>query len=248
MAEDPDMSFDIDALFDHLINNLDHDINDEKDWSFTLRSDDLRVLEKVASELETEFMVQLQETVEEVDIDGNSSFGPPLLSIVQRSALAADDVKAIADRIRSIAIERGLVYEGVTCYEPIDDEELFGWLAPEDAGWRLRHMTDCGLEENADLPWAFLIVTSSLDSIKRIGDELTSSGFNDRDVYDESDEDGNFGMCVFVPGRNNELELAATSTKIADVADRNGGRLEGIQFYTREDVSEVFGGDDEEAA
>jgi hypothetical protein len=31
MVDQPDMSFDIDALFDHMINNLDHSPDDEMD-------------------------------------------------------------------------------------------------------------------------------------------------------------------------------------------------------------------------
>lgn len=242
MAEEPDMNFDIDALFDH----MGPDSSDELDWNFSLRSDDVEVLEEIASELEDEFVVQLQETVEEVDAQGNISLGPPLLSVVQRAALTADEVKAIADRIQSIAADRGLVYEGVSCYEPIDAEEIFGWIAPDDAGWRLRHMTDCGLEENSDLPWAFLVVAPALDSMRSLADDLGLNGFSDRDEYDDPDENGNVGMCVFVAGRNNESELAETSTRIADIAGLHGGRLEGVQFYTREDVEEVFGGEDED--
>jgi len=241
-----DMSFDIDALFDHLINNLDHDISDEKDWTFSLRSGDLNALEQVASELEHDFAVQLQETVEEVDVDGNTSLGHPLLSIRRRAALTADEVKEIAERIRTIADQRGLVYEGVSCFEPIDEEEIFGWLPPDDAGWRLRHMTDCGLEDNAELPWAFLVLTRSSDSSNKIADELKAIGFTDHDTYDEPDEDGNCAICVFVTGRNNEVELDEASTKIATTAERHGGRLEGIQFYTREDVNEVFGEEDDD--
>lgn len=245
MAEEPDLSFDIDALFDHLINNLDHDITDEHDWNFSLRSDDLRALEQVASELEDEFAVQLQETVEEVDVEGNTSLGNPLLTIVRRGALTAAEVKEMAERVRTIADQRGLIYVGVDCYEPIDEEEILGWLPPDDAGWRLRHMTDCGLEDNAELPWAFLILTPNLGDAGKTSDELTTAGFTDHDKYDEPDADGSFALCVYVSGRNNEVELDEASTRITQIAERHGGRLEGIQFYTREDVNEVFGADDD---
>lgn len=241
MADEPDLSFDIDALFDHMVNNLGHDLNDEKDWSFSFRSDDVSKLEEVAHELQEEFIVQIQEEVEEVDVDGESQLGPPLLSVVRRAALSADEVRSIAGRMSSIASEHGLVYEGVSCYDPIDEDELFGWIAPEDAAWRLRHLGDCGLEENADLPWAFLVVASDVESLRRLSDEFASSGFEDRQEYEEPDEAGDVGMCVFVSGRNNEAELAETASEIDAVAQRCGGRLVGIQFYTREDVNEIFG-------
>ena len=221
--------------------NLDHDLSDEKDWTFTLRTANFASLQQAAVDLQDAFIVQLQETVEEYDSEGNYSLGRPMLSVVKRAALSAIDVKKIAKRIESIAKERGFDYEGVYCYDPVDDEEIFGWLVPADAGWRLRHMTDCGLDENSELPWSFLIQSQDMKSIKKISSELDSNDLSDRDEYDEPDENGNFAICVFLPGRNNEIELDAMSERIAGIAERHGGQLEGVQFYTREQLNEVFG-------
>lgn len=245
MEDAPDLNFDIDALFDHLINNLRHNLEDEKEWNFFLRSADLQTLEQVAEELEREFTVQLEENVETVGIDGNVTLDDPMLSVIRCGALTADDVKRIAQRMEKLAVEHGLRYDGVDCYDPIDAEELFGWLEPEDAGWRLRHMTDCGLQDDADLPWAFLVGAPTLDSTNSIASALTASGFGDRDDYDEPDEEGVFGMCVFVQGRNNEFELNEAAKKISEIAVAHGGALVGIQFYTREDLAEILGTEDE---
>ncbi|MCU0720431.1 MAG: ribonuclease E inhibitor RraB [Pirellula sp.] len=245
MDNEPDLNFDIDALFAHLGDNLERDGDQELDWHFSLRSQDLNELERVAEELEGEFLVQLQESVDEVDDDGNISFGNPMLSVIHRGALTADDVKRIASRIQKIASSRGLIYEGVNCYEPIDEDELYGWIEPEDAGWRLRHMTDCGLEENADLPWAFLIDAPTFQAVQLMSTALEDAGFDDREEYDEPNEDGRFGLCVFFQGRNNELELHDCSTKITRTVQQYGGTLVGIQFYTREDVEDIFSTEDE---
>jgi len=129
MSNEPNLNFDIDALFSHTINNLDHNIDQVQDWHFSLRSNDLTELERVAEELEPEFTVQVQENVEEVDVDGNVSLGAPELTILRRGALSADEVKQIATRIQQIANERGLIYGGVNCYDPIDEEELYGRLS-----------------------------------------------------------------------------------------------------------------------
>lgn len=244
MQDEPNLKFDIDALFDHLVTNLSHELGDEKEWCFNLRSPDFCALEQVAEEFGDEFHVIVQENVEEVDADGNVSLGDPLLVITRRGALTADDVKQIAERVQSIAADRGLTYEGVDCYTPVDEEEMFGWLEPEDAAWRLRNMTDSGLPDDADLPWAFLVGAPSWDSTSSIAAALAALGFEDRDDYDEPDEDGDYGMCVFVEGRNNEFELLEAAKKIAEAAEARGGRLIGIQFYTREDVSEIFGNDE----
>jgi hypothetical protein len=245
MSNEPNLNFDIDALFSHMINNLDHNIDQEQDWHFSLRSNDLNELKRVAEELEPEFTIQVQENVEEVDVDGNVSLGAPELTIFRRGALSADEVKQIATRIQQIANERGLIYDGVNCYDPIDEEELYGWLEPADAGWRLRHMTDCGLEDNADLPWAFLIDAPTLNSVKLISTALGASGFEDREDYDEPNEDGRFGICVFSQGRNNEIELYECASRISKTSEEHGGTLVGIQFYTREDIANVFNAEDE---
>jgi regulator of RNase E activity RraB len=246
MTEEPDLRFDIDALFDHMVTNLEHDVTQEMDWSFSLQSNDIEALEKVAVEFEDEFDVQVHEEVEVIDGDGNASPGEPLLTIVRCGALSPEEVKEIAERVAAAAAERGFTYEGVECYEPIDEDELFGWLSPEEAVWRLRHMTDSGLEENAELPWTFFLVTPSLESTDRIIEELKSIGIDDYDRYDDADEDGAFGLCVFARGRNNEAELETASEQATEITERHGGRLEGIQFYTREDVEEVFGVESED--
>lgn len=240
MSEASDMNFNIDALFDHMIKNLDHNLADEKDWSFSLRSKDLNTLVEISKAFEQEFIVYLYESVEEIDIDGNSSLGDPLLCIIQRAALTANEVKSLADRISTIADERDLVYEGVNSYDPIDEEELLGWLSPDDACWQLRNATVCGLEDNAEIPWAFLALVPDLEGMQKIATELETIGFHDRDDCNEPDEDGDFGVCTFVSGRNNESELREMSTKMRQVAESHGGRLEGIQFYTREEMYEVF--------
>ena len=245
MQDDTDLAFDIDALFDHMVKNLNHELEDEKEWNFSLRSPDLAALERVAEELEGEFIVQLQEHVEEVSAAG-VTLGDPMLSVIRNAALTAEDVKKIAQRMQKLAAERDLTYEGVNVYEPMDMEEIFGWLEPEDAGWRLRHMTDCGLEDNAALPWTFLVSCPTLESMEAIAAALAAGGFDDREDFDEPDDEGDFGTCVFVEGRNNEAEMYEAAKKISEIAEAHDGALVGIQFYTREDLEELFDDEEEE--
>lgn len=246
MSDEPDLSFDIDALFDHMTNNLDRRGDEELDWVFTLRSSSLGLLESAADMLADEFEIRLQENVDEIDEDGNRIEGDPMLGIVRTAALSANEVKEISQRIATIAKENGLSYEGVDCYDPVDLEELFGWIPPDEAGWRLRHMTDCGMEIDDPLPWAFLLVATGFDVINRLFDDLKAAGFNDGETYDEPDEEGLYGMCLFVEGRNNEPELVAAIEQIDSIASNHGGRIEGVQFYTREDVEDVFGEDEDD--
>ena len=246
MNNEPDLQFDIDALFDHLVNDLEHDVGDELDWHFSFRSTDLEGLQQLADELESEFFVHVQEQDDEVDANEEVASGEPELIALCRGAFNVDQIKEMASRMQVIADNRGLTYAGVNCYEPIDEEELLGWLEPEDAGWRLRHMTSLGLEENADLPWAFLVSAPTVAATETIAEKLTAQGFDDRDDFSEADDEGNFGTCIFVAGRNNEAELQEATTKITTIAEAHGGQLYGIQFYTRDDVAEIFGSDGEE--
>ncbi|QDV15415.1 hypothetical protein Pan153_00290 [Gimesia panareensis] len=241
MTDQPDMRFDIDALFEHMTGNLGHELQNELDWNFSLQSPDFQALQNVADELEPEYLVQLHESIQEIDSEGNHSEGDPLLCVIQRAALTPDEVKALANRLNVLAEERGLSYEGVSCYEPINEEELLGWQSLDDACWQLRNATGSGLELNAELPWTFLVVVPDLDGMQNIARELEALGFDDRDDYHEPDEQGLLGVCAFVEGRNNEFDLRETTEKIRQVAERHGGQLEGIQFYTRDDMYDVFG-------
>jgi len=241
-----DTKFDIDALFTQIAEESEQGTDLVLDWHFDLRSDDAELLETLANELEDEFIIHLQAQMTQTDDSGVVTEGPPILTLVRSEMLDADEVKAIAARMQAIADERGLIYEGVSCYDPIDDEEMYGWMSPEDACVRLQHMTEAGLELDAELPWTFLVSTQNGDVIKPLFDEMNANGFDDIDGFDEPDEDGEFAVCIYMLARNNETELTATATKITEIANRFGGELHGIQFFTREDIEMLFGDDDDD--
>jgi hypothetical protein len=220
---------------------LDFDGDQELDWSFSIRSKDIAALESLAEELDGEFDVQIQEQVEVIDMEGNRSFGEPFLSIIHRAILSPEEVKELEARIQGLAESRGLIYEGVECYDPVGSEEVFGWIAPEDAGWRLRHLTDNGLEEGAEMPWAFLVLAPDLERVQRIAEHVGKKGLDDIDLFDEPDDDGLYAICIFAPGRNDEAELESYCDTIHEIAEQYGGELLGVQFLTREQMHEMFG-------
>ena len=194
MNTEPDLNFDIDALFDHLINDLGHESADVLNWVFTFRSTDLQALADVESDLSEEFATQLQEEVEEVNEDGERSAGDPMLMVITEAALSSQEVIKLAKRMQGIATAKNLRYEGVQCFDPIDDEDLFGWLDVEEAVWRLRHFTDAGLETNGELPWAFLLLTQTPDQTRQLAAELSEMGMDDIDLYDEPNDEGDLGF------------------------------------------------------
>jgi regulator of RNase E activity RraB len=216
--------------------------DDEFDWSFSVRSKDVAALQSLADELVDEFDVQVHKQVEEIDMEGNSSFGDPLLSIVHRAALTSEEVEALESRIRDLAEDRGLIYDGVECYDPLDSEEVFGWIPPDSVGWRLRQLTENGLEEGAEMPWAFLLVAPDLEQVKRIATHFADRGIDDIDLFDEPDEeDGKYAICVFVPGQNDETDLENYCNTFQRVAEPLGGELIGVQFFTRDEMHEIYG-------
>jgi hypothetical protein len=221
-------------------------MSDELDWEFSLRSPDLQKLRRIEKDLSKNFDVHLQEEVESIDVDGSVSIGDPLLRVIRRAAMTQSEVKEISTQFASLAAQEGLVYEGVSCCDPVDFDELFGWLSLDDAVWRLRHFTDSGLADDADVPWTFLVLTDTVDLAHRIADKLRDLGYDDVDVYDEPDEDGKFGLCVFVAGRNNEVALSEAYQKIEGTANEGHGDLHGMQFFTREGLEELCDEDDDD--
>jgi hypothetical protein len=233
MATSPDMRFDIDALFNHMVKNLGHELHSEMTWSFTLRSEDFDKLESVAESLGEEFDIHLQEEVPTIEND-EEFVGPPMLSINRTAALKPAEVKALAARIRTLADKHGLEYEGVTSYEPIDEEELFGWLDLESATWRLRHFTDTGLEEGSPMPWVFAVVSASEKVRRKISAALGAGGFDLVQDIDPDEGEDAFLSLIRRDGTNDEAALTECYESVERIVNKAGGddaEFLGVQFF-----------------
>jgi hypothetical protein len=237
MGEQPDLRFDIDALFDHMVANLAHDMADEKDWTFLFRSPELSKLQQLAVDLGTEFIIQLQEEVEEYR-DGVVTAGPPLLSVIRRGALTAAEVKSIAAHMSETAAKHGVDYEGVQAFRVIDEDVLFGWLDVDEAVWRLRHFTDNGLPDDADMPWTFRVQAVEIERLDKTAEEFVSIGYDRVHVYEEPDDGGNYTLCLFMNGTNNESALTEMYSKLGEIAQQHRAEPAGIQFFEEEELAE----------
>lgn len=248
MSDAPDLNFDIDALFEHLFGQSDQSPGEEEmDWVFTFESNDLDTLEDIGELLDEEFNVHLQENTEIFDLDSDDSYiGPPTMTVVHRGALTCDEVKTLVARFEELAEQYQIQYCGVDCYDPVDPEEVFGWLPAEDALWRLRHWTDSGMAENEELPWAFLVLAPSLDDRDEMLQSFQDRDYADYEVFEEPDDDGQYAVCLMMEGRNNEPELGSTIQSIVGIAEGHGGKLEGVQFYSREELEMLYGDPEEE--
>lgn len=236
----PDLRFDIDALFEHLIDNLGHELAHEKDWNFHLRprtksEAELNRLASIADELSEEFIIEFQEETEE-EINGKMVMGPALLTVVVEGALMPDEVKALAKRFQTLAEQRGLVYDGVASYEPMGDEDgAFGWLELEDARERLRMLSEEGLASNAPVLFVFAFATGEEEHADEIEQAMLAAGYVDVDSVEDEDGDGEEDEPTIliigaIKGRNSEKELAAAYAKTAALGRTLDAELLGVQF------------------
>lgn len=227
MAETPDIHHDVDALFEHITTHLGHEMGDEKEWHFVLRSEDYQHLKKIGESLSDEFDIDLQESVETHEED-RTFMGPPLMAIVIVASLTPDEVKSLVTRFKGLAEEQALTYEGVSCYDPIDMDEMFGWLDLEAAAWRLRAYTDSGLAPGERVPFVFAIETDDRAGADAIATALAGAGLERVEVID--DEEQGTGLLVYVEGRNDEDLLKQEYGKVERFAAGAGGELVGVQF------------------
>lgn len=229
---EPNMSLDIDALFAHMRDNHGQDTPEEQDWHFRFRSDDFPRLEAVAVELGEEFQVHVQEETETITAHG-AEMGPPMLVVVIRDTFDVDDVKKLAARFTDLAERKEISYEGVDCFDPVDMDELFGWLELEEAAWRLLHFTDSGLEPNADMPFVFGLVSTDGEALTSASAALQARGYDVERVEEEDQaEEGLFVRCA---GRNDGEFLTEKYNEVASVAQDTGVNLLGVQFFDEEE-------------
>jgi len=243
MDDQTDFSFDIDGLFNHLVENLGMDLSDPQEWVFMLRAPSTAILESIATDLEDDFDLTIHEEEDEdttdSDTDSDVTSGMPMLAVHCVDTLTAEEVKEIAARMEEIAASSdGVSYEGVSCYEPMDEDEIFGWMELDEATDRLRHFSDLGLEQDGDVPWAFLVAADSLDVLHATDANVAQAGLENRRSFEDPDEEGNFAMCVFVDGRNNESELIAMHERLSEMVKKSGGELVGVQFFSAEAFEE----------
>jgi hypothetical protein len=226
MPKQPDMRFDIDALFAHLTGNLGHELSDAKDWHFTFRSRDLDKLATIGESLSEEFDIELQEEVPTVE-DGREFIGPPMLTAVIRGALSRNEVKSLAARFTELAERERIEYEGVLSYEPFDEEVMFGWLALDDAIWRMRHFSDLGLADGAPMPFVFAVTAADAEGLDSAAAALARGGYKSQDLDEPM-------LLVKVDGRNEEPELERHYRTVEKIIASSGGELLGVQFLEEE--------------
>jgi hypothetical protein len=231
----PDLKRDIDALFAHMTENLGHEMGEPLDWLFALRHKTVDRLERIAQELEDEFEMDLHEAVEEVDASGKASVGPPMLEIIVRDALEPAQVKELASRFEKLAASQGVTYDGVTCFEPLGEDELFEWLNLDDAVARLKHFTETGVPVGAPVVLQFAIEATDGAAAGRLLKDLLGLGF---EGSQGEEEDNARGVVAYCQSSMAEAPLRERYKFVEKVAGKHGAQVYGVQFLDADDAEE----------
>jgi hypothetical protein len=231
---------DVDALFEHMTTKLDHQMDDEKEWVFSMLHEDTGRLEQVGTALADEFDVDLV-TCELCDERGNTTGERVDLLISMVAALSPKEVKALSARFEALASEHGVEYEGVACTDPLP-EDYFDWLELEDAQWRLKHLADSGWPEGEAIPFLFAIECDTGEQAKELGAAFEADGLDGKlddvevvdDPGDHEDAQGT-GVAVQMDGVHDEAALASAYAAVEAIAKKHGATLLGVQFFGDED-------------
>lgn len=196
-------------------------------WLFTLLSTDVDRLKQVSDDLQNEFDVDLGTSIE-VHEDGRE-ITRQTLSVTAVGAFSLEEVKLMAARIEAVAEREGVICYNVTCF----DADMFGWLDLDAATWRLRHLTDSGLEEGAPLPWVFA-VKGTVEQLNAMLAVLDNGLYKDAEIVEE--EAGTAIMLLNADGRNDEGALTDRYQAIQAAANTAQVAMEGVQFFNSEDA------------
>jgi hypothetical protein len=246
MPKATDTRFDIDAKFQHLV-KLGEDLSKPREWHFSLRSkkSELPKLTKLGESLLKDFEVHLQEEVE-TWVGEKKTMGPPLLSIVRTAVLTPAEVKKLAKKFETLAKKHGFTYDGVSSYEAVDFDELFGWLELDDAIWRLRHFTDTGLAEGDPTPFMFALTARKAAALKTTAEAVKKWRGVQTDI---SESDDGPLLQILGPGKNDEAALRKRYKQVEELAKTTKVQLLGMQFFDRfnEDAAEAEENESEKA-
>ena len=236
---------DVDALFEHMTTKLEHQMEDEKAWIFSMIHEDTAALEKVGETLVDEFDVDLV-NCELCDDQGNTTGERIDLLITMVAALSPEEVKALSDRFEALAQAHGVEYEGVDCTDPLP-EDFFDWMELEDAQWRLRHLADSGWPEGEAIPYLFAIECEDGQQAAALGAAFEADGLEGRldDVEVVDDPEQGTGVAVQMDGVHDEAALASAYAAVEAIAKKHGATLLGVQFFGDEDEDEDEDEEDE---
>lgn len=263
MTAEPNLHFDIDALFQQLEESEGHDLNEPLTWVFTICSDEVSKLEAIQESVGDEFATHLEDAPFLSEEEGEDAENAPLLLLLMEGCLSKDDVKKLAKQVEKLAVDNQCTYDGVRCFGMIEEGNLFDWMNLEEGMGVIENLQAEGAATLDDLPWAFLVMVDDADQLEAVSEALEKVGLEDVELFDNSDDESDeetseesdedmddFGACVFYGGSHDPAKLELMWNQLTELVSPAGGSVEGVQFFTRDYFLEAISslnGDDEEA-
>jgi len=224
----------VDRILAHIKETLGENPMEPRAWQFFLRPTDIDMAEELGQELEEEgYDVSGAEHVEEtkVDADGNetTTIGPPVVFAFWRGVLTPDEIRGHVRKFIALAEREGIVYEGMDAMSLEEFDQIFGepkLLGLEDAIWRLRHLTDMGVEENAPVTFMFGYQAddpdAAVEALEAAGHEASLCEY----------EDLSWNVEVRVEGANDEKIVRTAFREAQAAAEVADAAFVGMQFET----------------
>ncbi|TVS07681.1 MAG: hypothetical protein EA423_03570 [Phycisphaerales bacterium] len=225
---------DIDKSFDHMIDNLDCD-PEQTDmlWMFSFRHDeDPEKLEKFGESLVKRFAGEADFQHEMVLAQDDSDAQWTALAITVQTKMSRDQAKRWVRTFSALAEENGVEYEDHSCFEAFDWDEFEKPMNAQDAAWRLRHLTDCGLPAGAPLLWILAFTATDPAVAESFEGVLREAGFDEieRSENEEDAEDREYYIDAVLLRSNTEAGLPEQHAAAEKLASAHGVRFEGFQF------------------
>ena len=239
------------ATIDEVIQQLGEPFPGDLIWMFTCSVESRDEASRFASLLPSEFESEFFEHGHSQPVANSSEFtltdGVPVgyAVVAKHTALTSPVAARDADqRIKTLATQSAVNYLGVDVINAFDLEdldELMGWIEFDDAPERLSEIAALEFEVGESVPWAFLIGTESLDDLHATASHLAAVGYDDVELFEDVDEDGQVGLCIYVQGTGDAEALKVECQKVERLVAELNAFPVGMQFYDRNDVGDVFG-------
>ncbi|MEQ8844505.1 MAG: hypothetical protein RIB58_06595 [Phycisphaerales bacterium] len=244
----------IDQLFEHLVTNLEHQLDEPLHWMFNLAGADRPAMEGMVEQIEAAWAQHVKSVIDDAaaedaevgadvvdNVEATENGGETttsMLSLQVVTALTPEQVKALAEHAGTLAEQRGLALEDIDCTDPMDFDEFMAWLDLDDARWRLAHFTDSGLPEGDPVPFVFAIEASERTTLESVAQALAEAGYEHSEIHADPDDPQDMGLVVHIEGRNDEQVLAKTYQAVASVVQGSGAELLGVQFFAESEEEE----------
>ena len=241
-----DLAFDIDALFEHMINNLDHDLENELEWIFTFVNPDTEALEQFAESIADE-LTSAEESLElgliplaiQHENSNTITERTDLIATVLGS-LQPDEVKELHNLCIKLAKDSGTEYIGVTFADPFP-EDLMDYIPLHEAIARLEYLTETGLPENEPLPFNFAVECDTPDNARTLAKtliaDLDDGSLQSVDVI--TDDEPGAVIDIEYAGRNDPQLLTNIYNRINQHATTANAELIGVTHIEQHEYDET---------